>query len=98
MIKIGTSRDLYKIRHLPIEVRKSISADIKILDENYGINRNVDTDMGGFVVVCNKNEVLNICNFNKDFDRFEDLQEICPYARKHYISGTERNIVIYEKM
>ena len=79
-------------------MRKSISADIKILDENHGKNRNVDTNMGGFAVVCNKNEMLNIFNFNKDFDRFEDLQEICPYVRKHYISCTERNIVVYEKM
>ena len=54
--------------------------------------------MGGFIVICNKNEKLNICKFNKDFDTFEDSQEICPYIRKHYISGTERNIVIYERM
>ena len=83
---------------MPIEVQKSICADIKILDENYGENRNIDVDIGGFIVICNKNEKLNICNFSKDFDTFEDLQEICPYIRKHYISGTERNIIIYERM
>ena len=98
MIKIGTKKDLYKIVHLPMNVRTSICEDIKILDENYGESRNIDTDMGGFVVICDKDEELNICNFNKNTDVFEVSQEICPYTRKHYISGTERNIVIYEKM
>lgn len=97
MIKIGTKKDLYKIAHLPINVQKSITDDVMILDENYGENRNIDTDMGGFIVVCEKDEELNICNFEKNFDVFESLQEICPYTRKHYISGTERNIIIYER-
>ena len=98
MIKIGTKKELYKIAHLPINVQTAICEDIRILDENYGENRNIDTDMGGFVVICDKGEELNICNFNKNTDVFEVSQEICPYTRKHYISGTERNIVIYEKM
>lgn len=97
MIKVGTKKDLYKIAHLPINVRKSITDDVMILDENYGENRNIDTDMGGFVVICDSDEELNICNFDKNFASFESLQEICPYTRKHYISGTERNIVIYER-
>ena len=97
MIKVGTKKDFYKIAHLPDNVRTAICEDIKILDENYGENRNIDTDMGGFVVICNSDEELNICNFDKNFSIFESLQEICPYTRKHYIAGTERNIVIYER-
>ena len=97
MIKIGTKKDLDKIAHLPMNVQKAICEDIKILDENYGENRNIDRDMGGFIVVCEKDEELNICNFEKNFDVFESLQVICPYTRKHYISGTERNIIIYER-
>ena len=98
MIKIGTKKDLYKISHLPMNVRTAICEDVQILDECYGENRNIDTDMGGFVVICDSNEELNICNFNKNTDIFEVFQEICPYTRKHYISGTERNIIIYERM
>lgn len=98
MIKIGTKKDLMKISHLPIHIQNAICEDIKVLDENYGEGRNVDVDMGGFVVVCEKNESIHIENFNKDFDAPEFTQVICPYTKYLYISGTERNIIIYEHM
>ncbi len=98
MIKIGTKKDLYKIAHLPINVQNAIKEDISILDDSYGENRNVDRDMGGFVVVCEQNESLKIANFEKEFLHPEFSQVICPYAKTLYIAGTERNIVIYERM
>lgn len=98
MIKIGTKKDLNKISHLPIHIKNAISEDIKILDDNYGEERNIDVDMGGFVVVCEKNESIHIENFQKEFDTPEFIQEICPYRKMLFISGTERNIIIYERM
>ena len=97
MIKIGTKRDLDKIAHLPMNVQKAICEDIRILDENYGENRNIDTDMGGFVVVCDRTEDVKIANFDRENEEYECIQNVYPYIRKHYISGTERNIVIYER-
>ena len=97
MIKLGTEKELFKIGHLPINIQTAISEDIKILDDSYGKDRNIDVDMGGFVVVCDKGERLNIENFQIDFEVSEFLQAICPYVKKFYISGTERNIIIYEK-
>ena len=97
MIKLGTEKELFKIGHLPINIQSAISEDIKILDDSYGKDRNIDVDMGGFVVVCNKGERLNIENFQIDFEVPEFLQAIYPYVKKLYISGTERNIIIYEK-
>ena len=97
MIKLGTEKELFKIGHLPINIQSAISEDIKILDDSYGKDRNIDVDMGGFVVVCNKGERLNIENFQIDFEVSEFLQAICPYVKKLYISGAERNIIVYEK-
>ena len=97
MIKLGTEKELFKIGHLPINIQSAISEDIKILDDSYGKDRNIDVDMGGFVVVCNKGERLNIGNFQIDFEVPEFLQAIYPYVKKLYMSGTERNIIIYEK-
>ena len=68
MIKLGTEKELFKIGHLPINIQSAISEDIKILDDSYGKDRNIDVDMGGFVVVCNKGERLNIENFQIDFE------------------------------
>ena len=97
MIKLGTEKELFKIGHLPINIQSAISEDIKILDDSYGKDRNIDVDMGGFVVVCNKGVRLNIENFQIDFEVPEFLQAIYPYVKKLYMSGTERNIIIYEK-
>lgn len=60
MIKLGTEKELFKIKHLPINIQSAISEDIRILDNSYGKDRNVDVDMGGFVIVCDKGERLNI--------------------------------------
>ena len=83
MIKIGTKKDLDKIAHLPINVRNFISEDVQVLDCFYGEDRNID---------------IHIDNFNKNFDLPEFTEEICPYKKMLFISGTERNIIVYEKM
>lgn len=98
MIKIGTKKDLHKISHLPIHIQKSIQEDVMLLDTCYGAERDIDADMGGFIIICDRNEPLNIKNFEKDFSLPEYIQEICPYKKSLYISGSERNIVIYEKL
>lgn len=98
MIKIGTKKDLTKISHLPMNIQNAICEDVEILDNFYGESRNIDVDMGGFVVVCDKDEKLDIVHFDKNFDAPEYIQEICPYKKKLFISGTERNIIIYEHL
>ena len=97
MIKIGTKKDLSKISHLPMNIQNAICEDVGVLDNSYGENRNIDVDMGGFVVVCDANEVLDIENFVEDLEQAEYIQDICPYRKALYIAGTERNIIIYRK-
>ncbi len=97
MIRIGTKAELYKVTHLPIAVKNAITEDVRILDDSYGADRDIDGDMGGFVVVCEKNDVLKIANFDRENEVPEFLQVICPYVKKLYISGSERNIIIYER-
>lgn len=90
MIKLGTEKELFKIKHLPINIQSAISEDIRILDNSYGKDRNVDVDMGGFVIVCDKGERLNIRSFQIDFEVPEFLQSIYPYIKKLYISPTSQ--------
>ena len=97
MIKLGTESELHKINHLPTDIQKAICEDISILDNCYGKDRNIDEDMGGFVIICDKDENLDIRHFDKDFEKPEFTQKICPYTKKLYLSGTERNIIIYER-
>ncbi|HAT4093856.1 TPA: hypothetical protein I9Z34_002371 [Clostridium perfringens] len=51
MKKIYLKKQLGELSDYPIEVIKSISETIEILNENYGENRNVDEDLGGYVLV-----------------------------------------------
>lgn len=51
MIKIYNKMELEKINNLLERVIQSISETINILDNNYGANRNVDNDLGGYVVI-----------------------------------------------
>ncbi|MGU8437875.1 hypothetical protein ACV3OB_11500 [Clostridium perfringens] len=51
MKKIYLIEQLKEIKDYPIEVIQSISETIEILNENYGENRDVDKDLGGYVLV-----------------------------------------------
>ena len=51
MRKIYLKKQLGDLSNYPIEVIQSISEIIEILNENYGENRDVDKDLGGYVLV-----------------------------------------------
>lgn len=51
MKKIYLKKQLGELSDYPVEVIKSISETIDILNENYGENRDVDKDLGGYVLV-----------------------------------------------
>lgn len=51
MKKIYLKKQLEELSDYIVEVIRSISEIIEILNENYGENRNVDKDLGGYVLV-----------------------------------------------
>ena len=51
MKKIYLKKQLEDLSDYPVEVINSISETIDILNENYGENRDVDKDLGGYVLV-----------------------------------------------
>ncbi|MCX0358908.1 hypothetical protein ACSXAS_14675 [Clostridium perfringens] len=51
MKKIYLKKQLEELSDYHVEVIKSISETIEILNENYGENRDVDKDLGGYVLV-----------------------------------------------
>ena len=63
MIRVFNKKQLKELNNYSIEVIKSISETIDILNENYGENRNVDKDLGGYVLVVeNIEEVKELSN------------------------------------
>ena len=51
MKKIYLKEQLKELKEYPVEVIKSMSEFIEILDDNYGANRNVDNDLGGYILI-----------------------------------------------
>ena len=51
MKKIYKENQLLEVNNIPSEVIESIKATIDILNENYGADRNIEIDLGGYVVI-----------------------------------------------
>ena len=98
MLKIGRIKDIDREEDIPNDIKKSVIDDLEALDYYYGIDRDVDKDMGGFVVICSKNEPLNIPDFDVTTDVAEYSEKVGNYEKSLYISGSERNIIIYRKL
>ena len=51
MKKVYKESQLLEENNIPLEVIESIKATIDILNENYGENRDIETDLGGYIVI-----------------------------------------------
>ena len=51
MKKIYKENQLLEVNNIPSEVIKSIKVTIDILNENYVEDRDVESDLGGYVVI-----------------------------------------------
>ena len=96
MIKIGRMIDVEMVDEIPKDIESAVIEDLETLDWYYGETRNIDTDMGGFVVICGKNEEIEIDDFDIDTDIPEYEERIQGWTKRLYISGCERNIIIYQ--
>ena len=94
MLKLGHLKDVDRYS-IPQCITKKVIEDLKTLDDWYGEDRDIDNDMGGFVVICGKYEVLHIPNFEENIEEAEYIQNLGEYQKALYISGSERNIIIY---
>ena len=85
MIKIGTVKEMDKIKTLPIKVVEAIKDSLVILDEAYGAKRNIEGDLGGFILVIeNKKDIEAVKKMNLDI--YKDIPE---YVDKMLISSEE---------
>ena len=56
---------LLEVINIPIEAIESIKVTITALDENYGDNRDVESDLGGYVVIAENIVVIEILKQDK---------------------------------
>lgn len=51
MKKVYKESQLNELNNIPVEVIESIKVTIDILNENYGGNRDIESDLGGYVLI-----------------------------------------------
>ena len=51
MLKIYKENQLLEVNSIPSEVIESMKVTIDILNENYGADRDIEADLGGYVVI-----------------------------------------------
>lgn len=67
MIKIGFTSEVDKLEHLPQEVIDAVAGIAKELAHYYGECRNIDADLGGYILIITKEEDLyELKNINID--------------------------------
>lgn len=78
MIKIYSLKDKNKIATYPVKVINNIISTIALLDENYGDNRDIEADLGGYIVIAENIvdiEVLKQGNLQALIPEYTDIIE-----------------------
>ena len=65
MIKIFNDKNLMRLENYPKKIIKSIKELISLINENYGENRDVESELGGYVVVVENIVDIEILKQNK---------------------------------
>lgn len=61
MKNVSNKQQLKEIKSYPKEVLESIESTIDVLDENYGVGRDIEGNLGGYVIVAeNEKDVEKI--------------------------------------
>ena len=100
MKKIYKENQLLEANNMPIEVIQSIKVTIDILNENYGVNRAIESDLGGYVVIAEN--IVDIKILKKDklqglIPEYTDVIEVVNgenYASSLYILSSDVAIVV----
>lgn len=85
MIKIGTVKEIDKVKMLPIKVIEAVRDSLVVLDETYGAERDIEQDLGGFIAIIQNEKDIEMLKAMK-LDIHRDIPE---YVEKILISVEE---------
>ncbi len=105
MIKLGTTTDLKTLeRQLPIEVYNLCFDTLETLEECYGKDRNIYTDLGGFLVVIEDcAQFLELKEYNLDiFTEVAEFVDVigtdeCTYVSALFLLSSDFAIKVVTK-
>ena len=91
---------LLEVINIPIEVIESIKVTITALDENYGDNRDVESDLGGYVLIAENIVDIEILKQDKLqclVPEYTDVIEVMNgenYTSSLYLLSSDFSIVV----
>ena len=100
MKKVYKESQLLEENNIPLEVIESIKATIDILNENYGENRDIETDLGGYIVIVENIvdiEILKQDKLQGLVPEYTDVIEVVNgenYTSSLYLLSSDFSIVV----
>ena len=89
MIKIAHKTEVETLKLLPLELIEIVVQIAIILDDNYGVERNVDNDLGGYILIAEVAEdvetIKQLIDFQHMLPEYVDL--ICCSDVENYTSS-----------
>lgn len=97
--KLGTLSDLHRISSADSKVKEVIAETLKTLDDNYGKDRDVDNDYGGYVLYAEPGtrdtEVLSWFDYEEYVPEYVEYVGSDPeYCCSLYLTSTEYGVVV----
>ena len=103
-MKIWKGEQLKLLEGYPKEIVDNVNETIGILNENYGTNRDVDKDLGGYIQVIESLEELKLLKGGILYGLVEEYSdEICTtengdvYNSTLYITSSDYNVMVITK-
>lgn len=100
MKKIYSEKQLKELKCYDREVIKSIERDIEVLNYNYGVDRNVDNDLGGYVLIAENIidiKMLKIYKLKGLIPEYTDVIEVSNgrnYTTSLYLLSSDFSILV----
>ena len=100
MKKVYKESQLNELNNIPVEVIESIKVTIDILNENYGENRDIEADLGGYVFIAENIvdiEILKQDKLQGLVPEYTDVIEVMNgenYTSSLYLLSSDFEIVV----
>ena len=100
MKKIYKKNQLLEVNNIPSEVIESMKVTIDILNENYGENRDIEADLGGYVLIAENIvdiEILKQDKLQVLVPEYTDVIEVMNgenYTSSLYLLSSDFSIVV----
>ena len=97
--KLGTMADLEQFPSLDETIRNTMAVCLLVLDETYGSDRNIDKDLGGYVLFAepgiNTDELRTYFDYTQFLPEYVDLLDSDPqYCCTLYLPSSDFGVVV----